>query len=347
MTDATTVGVSAPTAPRVGIVGVRKLRQGLGIHFARWLVAAGAQVPAFIGRTPESIDEGRRLLLARGIDARGFTSLDALLAAEPIEALVIASPAPTHFEWLGRALGAELHVLCEKPFVWGDPEAVLAVHTTVYEFMRRGLVLHEHCQWPYTLPAFRALYPGALDEPLRTLEMELSPGSRGEAMLVDVLSHPVSLLQELLAGAAVWSAPGGPRLGPVRFSTRDPHAGRMEVVAGLGDAAGARVAEMTVRMTHTPSQPRPAAYVVNGRRADRRIRLPEYEMSFTDGAREVPVVDPMRLAVADFVRAVVEARLPPSQRPNLERDVRRLHDIPVRMRFVAGIVSAFRAPPGD
>ena len=341
------IGVSAPTAPRVGIVGVRRLRQGLGEHFARWLVAAGAQVPAFIGRTPESIDEGRRLLMARGINARGFTSLDALLAAEPIDALVIASPAETHHEWLETALAAGLHVLCEKPFVWGGTDAVLGVHTLTYEFLRRGLVLREHCQWPYTLPAFRALWPGVLDEPVRTFEMELAPSSRGEAMLVDVMSHPVSLLQELMADDERWGQVGGPGIASVRFSSRDPRAERFEVVVDVRDATRAPLVEMTVRMATTPDQPRPAAYVVNGRRADRRIRLPGYAMSLECGGREVPMEDPMKLAVADFVRAVVEARRPPTARPNLERDLRCMHDIPVRMRFVAGIVSAFRAPPGD
>lgn len=339
-------GVSAPTAPRVAIVGVRRLRQGLGEHFARWLVAAGAQVPAFVGRTPESVEEGRRLLLAQGIDARGFTSLGDLLAAEPVEALVIASPAETHHEWLLRALDANLHVLCEKPFVWGDDEAVLGVHSLTYEFVRRRLLLVEHCQWPWTLPAFRRLHPRTLDEPLRTFEMELAPSSRGEAMLVDVLSHPCSLVQALTADDPRWGARGSPRF-DARFSTHDRDCDRLEVVVDVRDLGGDRLLEMTVRMQTTASQPRPAAYAVNGRRAVRRIRTPDYAMSLADGAREVPMEDPMKLAVADFVRALVEARLPYAERPHLREDLRRTAEIPDRMRFLAGIVSAFRAGTGN
>jgi GFO/IDH/MocA oxidoreductase family protein len=342
----TSVGVSAPTAPRVAIVGVRRLRQGLGQHFAHWLAAAGAQVPAFVGRTPESIDEGRRLLLARGIDARGFTSLDALLAAEPVEALVIASPAETHAHWLREALRRNLHVLCEKPLVWGDEEDVLGVHTLSYEFLARRLLLLEHCQWPFTLPAFARLHPGVLDQPLRTFEMELAPSSRGEAMLVDTMSHPFSLVQAVTARHFRWEDVGGPIL-RAWFSTHRPDADRLEVEAGLFDGNGSRRVAMKVRLTSTADQPRPAAYVVNGQRAERLIRLPDYAMTLADGEREVPLEDPMKLAVADFVRALVEARLPFAERPNRGPDLRRAHEIPVRMRFVAGIVSAFRAGTGN
>lgn len=332
-----TVGVSAPTAPRVAIVGVRRLRQGLGVHFARWLVAAGAEVPAFIGRTPESIDEGRRLLLAHGVDARGFTSLDALLAAEPVEALVIASPAETHAEWLQRSLDAGLHVLCEKPLVWGGPGPAAIAQGLARSFWERGLLLDEHCQWPHTLPAFLRLHPEVDAEPLREFGMELSPSTRGEDALVDTLSHPVSVVQALLRRTSRWVRWGdSPRIASLRFSTRDPAAERLTVEADLSDGSGAPWFRMTLRLSTTPEQPRPAAIEINGRRADRRIRLPGYEMSFADGARSVPLEDPMRLAVAAFVRALA-SRPVPLGNPSLLAE---------RMQAVAEIVAAFRGEAG-
>jgi hypothetical protein len=342
----TGAAVSAPTAPRVAIVGVRRLRQGLGEHFARWLVAAGAEVPAFVGRTTESVDEGRRMLLARGIDARGFTSLDELLAAEKVDALVIASPAETHDAWLREALAANLHVLCEKPLVWDGDPAHCDVEPLVEEFLKRRLLLVEHCQWPCTLPAFRALHPGALDRSLRSFEMELAPSSRGESMLVDTLSHPFSLLQAISHEDERWEPPWDGRV-EVRFSTRDPDADRLGVVVVLHGDHGRPEFEMAVRLESSSAHPRPAAYVVNGHRAERRIRLPDYAMTLGDGAREVPMEDPMKLAVVEFVAAVAEAKGRFAGRPSLDACVRRAAEIPVRMRFVAGIVSAFRARDGD
>jgi hypothetical protein len=104
---------------------------------------------------------------------------------------------------------------------------------------------------------------------------------------------------------------------------------------------------MAVRLESSSAHPRPAAYVVNGHRAERRIRLPDYAMTLGDGAREVPMEDPMKLAVVEFVAAVAEAKGRFAGRPSLDACVRRAAEIPVRMRFVAGIVSAFRARDGD
>lgn len=329
-------------APRVAIVGVRRLRQGLGEHFARWLVAAGAQVPAFIGRTPESVDEGRRLLAARGIDARGFTSLDALLDAEPVDALVIASPAETHREWLERALDARLHVLCEKPFIWGPGETVLGALRLAQRFLHGGIVLAEHCQWPWVLPAFRALHPESAGEPLRRLEMELSPSSCGEAMLADVMSHPLSVMQELVGDGD--GARAGCGTADVTFSTRAADAERLDVsfrVEWIGAGAHPPV-EFEVRLVRAEGQPRHAALVVNGRRAVRRVRMPGYEMTLADGPREVPLPDPMQLAVADFVRLLREVRDPARAAGGEAPGSRIARRIPERLWLLGEIVAWYR-----
>ena len=70
--------MTALAAPvRVAIVGVRRVRQGLGEFFARHFTRHGAHVVSFVGRSDASVAEGREVLARRGIDARGFTSLRA------------------------------------------------------------------------------------------------------------------------------------------------------------------------------------------------------------------------------------------------------------------------------
>lgn len=327
---------------RVGVVGVRRLRQGLGEHFARWLVAAGAEVPAFIGRTPESIGQSTALLARRGIAARGFTSLDALLAAEPVDALVIASPAASHRAWLDAACAARLHVLCEKPFVWDVDDPARETARIVAAFDAAGLVLHEHCQWPETLPAFLALHPGAFDARVARVSMELSPSTLGEDALVDTVSHPVSLLQDVLVrtGQRTRGAP----IVPERVEFRHPGGpdGPLEVEARFRDVRGSAVV-LGVRLTRHPEQPRPAAYAIDGRRADRRIQLPAYTMTLADGGREVPLDDPMLLAVARFVRAAADARERERSGDAVAADPGGTAEIVRRMEAVRSIVFAFRS----
>ncbi|MCE9634555.1 MAG: Gfo/Idh/MocA family oxidoreductase, partial [Planctomycetes bacterium] len=298
--------------PRIAVAGVRRVRQGLGQFFAQWLVAAGAEVPAFLGRTAETIDEARRMLAARGIAAQGFTSLDALLRTVPVDALVIASPAETHAELLEAALAARLHVLCEKPLVAGRSDAAEFAMRMEREFAAAGLVLAENCQWPETLPFFATIHRGTLDEAPRRFQMELAPSTTGAAMLLDTMSHVVSMLQAL---SPPNEGAGAARIEGLRFSTDDPGATSIDVEFGFvrdddfaptpsgahmdGDEGsetsdGADI-EVAVRLRPGPSQPRPAAYAVNGRRVDRRVRMPEYGLVFEGGGRSVHVPDPMGL----------------------------------------------------
>jgi hypothetical protein len=314
---------------RVGVAGVRRVRQGLGEHFARWLVAAGAEVPAFLGRTPASIAEGKRVLAARGIEAEGYLTLAELLEEEPLDALVIASPAASHLALLEQALTARLHVLCEKPFVWDVEEPARAAAGVVHAYEAAGLVLAEHCQWPETLPAYFGLHPGALDAPVRRFEMELSPSSVGEEALLDTVSHPLSLLQAALKRTGQLRPGSKLDVRDLAFDTATE--GRLGVGFTLRDEGHQGVA-VDLRLRQVPEQPRPAAYAFEGRRADRRIVLPGYEMRLADGAREVPLQDPMRLAVGRFVHRLRGGDGAPRVDPAIEP----------RMAALERIVLAFR-----
>ena len=53
------------TAARVGLIGARRRRQGLGPFVARDLVAAGASVPCFLGTSEETLEAARRELEER------------------------------------------------------------------------------------------------------------------------------------------------------------------------------------------------------------------------------------------------------------------------------------------
>ena len=291
-------------APRVAIVGVRRVRTGLGPFFARHLVAHGAEVPAFISSRKETIEEGRWALRNAGVDAQGFTDLDALLAAHPtVGALVIASPHETHRRWLDEAIERGLHVLCEKPLVWGDPEPAWEAARISGRAAERGVVLFENCPWPYALPAFDALHPATREGGVRTMEMEMSPSSsEPRQMLVDAMSHPLSVLQAL--------GPGSPRLrgaSPLRvMAWEESAAGRVDGAFVFRRSLDLPPIDVRVRLRTSERQPRPMALVVNGRRADRSIRMDDYAMSFTDGRREAPLPDPMAALVGDFVRTVAQ-----------------------------------------
>jgi hypothetical protein len=297
-------------APRVALVGARRVRQGLGPFVARDLAAAGIQVTALLGTGAASADAAARELAERfGIHARAHTSLDELLAKEPVDALAILSPAETHERYLRAALDARLHVLCEKPLVWGEGAFARRGRELVDGFRARGLLLEENCQWPHVLDAFRALHPSWDGKPPARFAMLLAPAARGVDALRDAVPHPLSLLQALCPDPA-------PRLEAVRFErvSRAPETMRVGFVYCAG---GARV-RCAVDLRADEQVPRPAALEIDGRRAERRIRLADYRMELADGARSVALPDPLtrHLAVfASHLRAVTSGSPAPDPAP--------------------------------
>jgi predicted dehydrogenase len=296
-------------APRVGILGARRVRQGLGPFVARDLVAAGAEVPCFLVTSEAAVDAARRAIReAAGVEARGYTRLDAMLAEESLDALAILTPSETHAHYLAAVAEAGLHALCEKPLCWGAPALVAGASRCVRGFAERGLLLYENCQWPFTLPAFEALHPGSLAAPPRRFRMQMEPSSRGLQSVGDALPHPISLLQALL--------PGAPRVRDVAFSTRDPQAPQLTVRFRYESDAGACDAE--VMLTHSESWPRRTSYSIEGRSAARRVSPEDYRLCFADAERSVPLPDPLTRLVADFVDALRSGRKT-EQGPILQR----------------------------
>jgi predicted dehydrogenase len=305
------------------VVGARRVRQGTGEYVARDLERHGARVVALVGTTPATIDEARRALAERhGIEARGHASLAAALAAEAVDAVAICSPPEAHRQDLLLAADAGLHVFLEKPAVWApgleaDPAGAARLAAELGAVADRlaaaGRTLHLNAQWPYTLDAYYALFPALRGRTPASFAMSLGPTrDPGPGMLVDSGSHPLSLLLALCG-------PGEAR--DIRVTALDRAAGRLALAFDWAHAGGACAA--TLELVTCPRPPRPASYALDGRRAERRIAEPGYTFTFADGAREVPVPDPLSASVADFVRAARAGR--PPDRARLVLGLTQLH----------------------
>ena len=314
------------TSPRVGVIGARRARSGLGPFVVRELLGAGSEIPCFLSTSGRSRDEtAHELEREAGIRARGYLDLKAMLKDEQLDALAILSPHVTHAEYLDAALEAGLHVLCEKPLVWGVEDlGALAARLTA-GFVDQGLVLFENCQWPYTLAALERLHPGVLDQLPLQFQMALWPSRRGVDMLGDSLPHPLSVLQRIAPGE-------NSIIEDVRFSTTDPDA-RVTVVRfyyGVGDH---RV-ETEVEMRPSISHPRNVRIAINGRWATRLVSARDYAISFHSDGRSVPVDDPLPLLLGDFVKAISQS--PPQ--PDLDQARRIAH----RSKLLGEIVADFQ-----
>ncbi len=281
--------MSGTTPPlRVAVIGARRVRQGTGPFLALQAAAAGAEVVGVWGTREASAAEAAVWLGERGVSCPAFTDwIDLLAEAEP-QALVIAGPHGTHAEWLARARGARLHVLCEKPLEPGRPAPELA-----RDFAAAGLVLRENCQWPCTLADFRRLHPQLDLAAASRFRMRMSPPMAGVQAWVELLSHPLSLLQAVAPGPVELLSPRFLDGATLRFGWRTA---RQELSC-----------EVLARVTD--AYPRPAEYAFDDHLMRREVEEPGYRFFFADGAgRRVEAEDPMPRSVAAFVRDATVAR---------------------------------------
>ena len=289
----------------MGVIGASRRRQGLGPFIVRDLVASGARIPCFLSTSEETARAtGRELEERWGVRANAYLDLGKMLAGESLDALAILSPASTHQEYLDAAREAGLHVLCEKPFLWGGPSLSERARRIVSGFDEAGLILRENCPWPYTLSAFQRLHPEALAEPPRRFEMNLQPANPGLDRLGDSVPHALSLLQAL--------TPGPGRVEDVRVSGVAGDAPALELA--FSHLTETSRTETRLCLRHADTLPRQMSFAIDGRTA-RRVVDADYTIAFTDGDHSVSVEDPLPLLIDDFVHEIpAERRAPVASR---------------------------------
>ena len=104
----------------VAIIGA----SGIGKHHAKWFHLEGCDVVAFSGTSDLSCRKTEQTLHDLfGFRGRGYTDYRRMLDTESVDIVCICSPNEAHLEQARYALETDLHVYCEKPVVWPDPES--------------------------------------------------------------------------------------------------------------------------------------------------------------------------------------------------------------------------------
>ena len=131
--------------------------------------------------------------------ARLFRDSGSLFADPSIDAVVIASPAPTHAELALTALRAGKHVLVEKPFAHSSESALAVIEAGE----QRGLVVMVDHTFLYSAPVRtigRLLAEGTLGRLRRYASLRLNAATVRDDMdvLWDVAPHDMAILDYLL-----------------------------------------------------------------------------------------------------------------------------------------------------
>ena len=209
----------------------------MGRWHAYYARRAGARIVAV---TDPSVEAATRLV---GTEAAAFSDCATMLAATRPDVVHVCTPLASHFEIARHAVDAGAHVLVEKPLT---PDAA-TTRDLVEAASARGVQACPVHQFAFQRGIARAVaaLPG-LGEALHARFTVHSAGGEGrapdalEAIVADILPHPLSVLQ------ALW--PGAP-LVPGDWSATRPRAGEMHVLGRCASVGVSAWISMNARPT--------------------------------------------------------------------------------------------------
>jgi myo-inositol 2-dehydrogenase/D-chiro-inositol 1-dehydrogenase len=185
---------------RVGVVGAG----GMGSRHARNLLGQGAAVVAVADSDPE---RARSLAEACG-GARTYEDGAELVRDPDVEAVVVASPDPTHARYVLACLQAEKPVFCEKPLATTVQDAEEVVRRELACGRRLVQVGFQRRYDPEFRALRRAVEEGLVGRPVlfrawhRNARAAHGPPGSNEAVIVNSAIHDLDELR-WLAGAEV------------------------------------------------------------------------------------------------------------------------------------------------
>jgi len=223
-------------SPRVGIVGAGLM----GRWHADAAIRSGATLAAVVDPRRAEADDLARRHKCRGVHER----VDALWDAPPLDVLHVCAPLSEHAAIVEAALAAGAHLLVEKPLA-PDAEATERLLTLASE--RNRLLCPVH-QYPFQ-DGFRDAHDwirasGRFVHAVVTLCSAGAVGRSGdaaEALLAEMLPHPLSVFR---------------RLAPDAFATIDweasrPATGEMRLRARVGEATMEAFLSLAARPTES------------------------------------------------------------------------------------------------
>jgi len=275
----------------VTIIGAARRNNGIGEFIARYFHARGASITAVLGTSEQTTSAAADHLRRYGIKASAYTDFSRMISEQKPDAVVIASPGPTHVSYLQQCVDAGVHIFCEKPIISPGAEVHERFLTDLFDqASSRGIRIAMNSQWPFSLPFYDALCGRFSPGEIESFFIHLSPLMRGRAMIPESLPHALSLMHA--------------RVGP----------GKIEDLSLMETDAGLLIkffyaslwgrCSVVVELEQEEYQPRSFSYGFNGRIVHRNIEPSTYTISLTYRDKTLKIPDPLELSVGDFITAL-------------------------------------------
>ena len=284
---------------KTAIIGAGKNKSGIGQYIGKYFQKNGATVTSVLGTTEKTARKASSILTQYGIDAAYYTDFNRMMKRERPDAVIIASPAPTHYEYLIKCVKERVHIFCEKPFVWQDKNDIdiNSLLKNIFETAEsNNLTIAMNSQWPFSLPYYEQLCGPVDSQKVDTLFIRLSPMVSGKQMILESVPHALSILYTVL---------GDGEIGNLSIE-----AYKEKLITTFHYIFTAGYCEVMIELVRTILQPRSFSYGFNGKIIHRVLDLDIYDIFFKHSDKILRIKDPLELSVQDFILAVGEKREP-------------------------------------
>jgi hypothetical protein len=284
---------------KLAIIGAGRNKSGIGQYIAKYFHKNGATVISVLGTTEKTVRKASSILTQYGIYAGYYTDFNRMMKKERPDAVVIASPAPTHYDYLMKCVREGVHIFCEKPFVWQDKNDIdiNSLLENIFETAERNdLKIAMNSQWPFSLPYYEQLCGPIHSQKVDTFFIRLSPVVSGKQMILESVPHALSILYTVF---------GEGQIGNV-----DIQGDKEKIIITFHYIFTAAYCEVMIELVRTILPPRSFSYGFNGKIIHRMLDLDTYDIFFKYSDNTLMIKDPLELSVQNFISAVKEKREP-------------------------------------
>jgi len=299
----------------VSIIGAGRTRNGIGEYIGKYFHQHGARVTSVLGTTEKTSLQASSALRKYGIEARPYTNFDEMVRGEKPDAVAIASPSSTHYEYLLKSLNSGLHIFCEKPFLWDDHKDIRRRIEDIFEKAReKTLTIAMNSQWPFSIDYYEEICGKIRIKETNNFFIRMSPFSPGKVMIPESIPHPLSILYCRLGAGEIQN---------LNFESD----GEGEMSIRFTYLFRTWACDALIRLVHQETPPREFSFGFNDKIVFRSLDLKNYEIYFHYGSKKLRIVDPLELSVKNFMEAVEKKTEPFIGPPHILHNMSLLKEI--------------------
>jgi GFO/IDH/MocA oxidoreductase family protein len=281
---------------KVSIIGAGRNNNGIGEYIAKYFHKNKATVISVLGTTNKTARHASTRLKRYGIQASAYIDFYHMIEEERPDTVVIASPLPTHFEYLIKSVDANLNIFCEKPFIWNNNDQQKLIDFIFQKAEGRNLNIAMNSQWSFSIPYYETLC-GSIDRrKIDTFFIHLSPMVAGKEMILDSVPHALSILYFAL--------------GEGKITKTDIASYESKMIIRFIYHTNNNNCEVLINLEREEQQPRSFKFGFNDKIVYRVLDLKDYDIYFRYLDKSIKVTDPLELSVRDFISSFKTKREP-------------------------------------